>query len=69
MFEFYNGAVKEINYARKKMLAATDASNVCPERFNVTILPGYSEKTECKFKGMGNDSFGSGNSDLIVKFK
>ena len=43
LFEFYNGAIKEINYARKKLLAATDASDNCPERFNVTILPGYSE--------------------------
>ena len=69
LFEFYNGAIKEISYARRKMLAATEASTTTAERFNITVLPGYSEKTALTFTGKGHEAFGARNSDLIVKFK
>ena len=39
------------------------------ERFNITVLPGYSEDTVLTFKGKGHEAFGANNSDLIVKFK
>ena len=69
LFEFYNGAVKEVNYARKKLLVSTDAKETKPERFEVTILPGFSEDTELRFKERGHESFGARPSDLVVKFK
>ena len=68
LFEFYNGAVKEINYSRKKMLAATEAFQKENQRLNVTVLPGYSEDTTLTFSGMGHEAFGANNSDLVVKF-
>ena len=69
LFEFYNGAIKEVSYARRKMLAATEASTTQAERFNIEVLPGFDESTELKFAGRGHESFGANNSDLIVKFK
>ena len=69
LFEFYNGAVKEVNYARTKLLFSTDAKETKPERFEVTILPGFSEDTELRFKEKGHEAFGAKPSDLIVKFK
>ena len=51
------------------MLAATEASTTTAERFNITVLPGYSEETELRFTGKGHEAFGANNSDLIVKFK
>ena len=69
MFEFYNGAIKEINYARKRMLAATEANEIKAERFNITVLPGYSENTVLTFTGKGHEAFGAKNSNLVVKFK
>ena len=69
MFEFYNGAVKEVNYARTKLLVSTDATETIPERLSVTILPGFSEETELRFKEKGHEAFGSKNSDLVIKFK
>ena len=69
LFEFYNGAVKEINYTRRKMLAATEAFQKENHRLNVTVLPGYSESTTLTFSGMGHEAFGANNSDLIVKFE
>ena len=54
LFEFYNGAVKEINYTRRKMLAATEAFQKENQRLNVTVLPGYSESTTLTFSGMGH---------------
>ena len=68
LFEFYNGAVKEINYQRKKMLAATEAFQRENQRLNITVLPGYSESTTLTFSGMGDEAFGANKSDLIVKF-
>lgn len=51
------------------MLAATEASTTTAERFNINVLPGYSENTTLTFTGKGHESFGANNSDLIVKFK
>ena len=35
LFEFYNGAVKEVNYARKCMLTETTGNVVNAERFSI----------------------------------
>ena len=69
LFELYNGAVKEVNYARTKLLVSTDATETIPERLSVTILPGFSEETELRFKEKGHEAFGAKNSDLVIKFK
>ena len=69
LFEFYNGAIKEVNYARTKLLVSTDATETIPERLSVTILPGFSEETELRFKEKGHEAFGAKNSDLVIKFK
>ena len=43
LFEFYNGAIKEVNYARTILLVSTDAKETKAERLEITVLPGFSE--------------------------
>ena len=50
-------------------MVSTDAKETKAERFEVTVLPGFSESTELRFKEKGHESFGAKNSDLVVKFK
>ena len=69
LFEFYNGAIKEVNYARTMILVSTDAKETKAERLEVTVLPGFSEQTELRFKEKGHEAFGAKNSDLVIKFK
>ena len=68
LYEFYNGAVKEVHYARKQMLSSTTGSVVNAERMQVTVLPGYSSETELVFENRGNESYGAHPSNLVVKF-
>ena len=69
LFEFYNGAVKEVNIARKTMLSETPGSVVNAERFNVLVLPGFSPENRLVFPGRGHQSFAAHPSDLIVRFR
>ena len=69
LYEFYNGSVKEVNYARQQMLSSTNGSVVNAERFQVTILPGYSEETKLVYEGRGHEAFGAHTSNLIVQLK
>lgn len=50
------------------MLAATDAHSKEVKRCNITVLPGYSEKTVLTYTGQGHEAFGARNSNLVVKF-
>ena len=68
LYEFYNGAVKEVNYARKQMLSQTTGSVVNAERLQITVLPGYSTDTRLVFERRGHESYGAYPSDLIIKF-
>ena len=68
LYEFYNGAIKEVNYTRKKMLSTTKDAELVEESFKLEIMAGYGEDTTLIFKEMGNESFSSKPSDLIVKF-
>ena len=61
--------MKEVNYARKQMLSVTEGSVINADRFQVCILPGFSESTKLVFEGKGHESFGARPSNLIVKFK
>ena len=69
LFEFYNGAIKEVNYARKEMLSVTDGNVVNAHRFEVSVLPGFSEKTKLVYDRKGHESFGAHPSNLVVEFK
>jgi len=69
LYEFYNGSVKEVNYARQQMLSSTNGSVVNAERFQVTILPGYSEETKLVFEGRGHEAFGAHTSNLVICLK
>lgn len=69
LFEFFNGAVKEVNIARKTMLSETQGNVVSSERFNVIVMPGFSEETRLVFPGRGHQAFAAHPSDLIVRFK
>ena len=67
--EFYNGSIKEFNFARKEMLSETTGSVVNADRMQVTVLPGFSEETRVVFERKGHESFGAHASDLVIKFK
>ena len=68
LFEFFNGAIKEVEYARKKLLSTTEQSVTEPHKFEIEILPGFGEQTTLVYKNLGNESFGSQPSDLVIKF-
>ena len=38
LFEFYNGAIKLVNFARKAMLSETQGSVVNADSFNVVVV-------------------------------
>ena len=67
--EFYNGSIKEINFARKNMLSETTGSVVNADRMQVTVLPGFNEETRLVYERKGHESFGAHPSDLVIKFK
>lgn len=69
LHEFYCGALKEINYGRVKMQAATEAFTVKNQTMTIEIRPGYGEHTTIRYPGRGHESYGAKPSDLIVKFK
>ena len=67
--DFYNGSIKEINFARKNMLSETTGSVVNADRMQVTVLPGFNEETRLVYQHKGHESFGALPSDLVIKFK
>lgn len=68
LFEFYNGALKEVHYCINKLFAGSDETEEEQKSIVVTVKPGYGEHTTLRFSKMGNQSFGSSPSDLIIKF-
>ena len=68
LFEFYNGAVKDVSYARTKLLSTTSGTQVESHSFQLEIQPGFGEQTTLVYKGLGHESFGAHASDLIIKF-
>jgi len=51
------------------MLSATTGSYIKNQYMTIEIRKGYGEHTKITYPGMGNESFGSNPSDLIVNFK
>ena len=68
LYEFFNGAIKDVSLARKQMLSQTQGSVVNADRFEVTVLPGFSEETKLVYDGRGHESFGAHPSNLVIKF-
>ena len=56
-----------MNVARKQMLSETKSSVIVAERFNVTVQPGFSEKTRLVYPRRGHESFAAHPSDLVVE--
>lgn len=54
LFEFYNGAIKEVEFVRKSLLSTTDGTVNESERFNIEVLPGFNDTTRLIYKGLGN---------------
>lgn len=69
MFEFYNGALKEVQYERSQLLALTSDTKTVLESKVIEVKPGFSTETVLVFSEKGNESFGSRPSDLVVKFE
>ena len=68
LYEFYNGAVKDVTYARKQMLSQTAGNVVNSERFQIQVMPGFSPDTKLVYPRLGHESFGAHPSDLVIQF-
>jgi len=68
LYEFANGALKEVPYTKVKVHAGSDDTEEVESSINVQVKPGYGEHTTLRFLRMGNEAYGAHPSDLIVKF-
>ena len=67
--ELYNGCVKNIKYKKKVIgfdFSSTEEKEVS---LDVEVFKGYDKNTVITFKGMGNQSPGIKDSDLLVHIK
>ena len=69
LFEFYNGALKDVSYERSVVNENNDGSHVDQAEIKVSIKPGYSDKTVLRFPKLGNRTYGAQSSDLVINFK
>lgn len=68
LYEFYNGALKEIFYNVTEGAEGSDETEEIEKSISVQVKPGYNEQTTLRFPRFGNKAFGAHPSDLIVKF-
>ena len=69
LYEFYNGAVKEVAFERTIVYENNEGSYVAPAEIKVEVKPGYSDQTVLRFPQLGNRTQGAQSSDLVVKFR
>ena len=67
--ELYNGCVKHIKYKRRVIGVDFRTTEEKEVAVDVEIFRGYDKHTVIPYKGMGNQSPGMKNSDLIVHIK
>ena len=67
--ELYNGCVKHIKYKRRVIGVDFRTTEEKEAAVDVEIFRGYDKHTVIPYKGMGNQSPGMKNSDLIVHIK
>ena len=67
--ELYSGCIKNVKYKKKKICSDTIIVEEKEENIDVEILKGYDKNSVIVFKGMGNETLGEKNSDLIIKIK
>ena len=67
--ELYNGCVKHIKYKRRVIGVDFRTTEEKEASVDVEIFRGYDKHTVIPYKGMGNQSPGMKNSDLIVHIK
>ena len=67
--ELYNGCVKPIKYKRRVIGVDFRTTEEKEADVDVEIFRGYDKHTVIPYKGMGNQSPGMKNSDLIVHIK
>lgn len=68
LYEFYNGALKEVFYNQVECFDGSDETDEVEKSITVQVKPGYGEHTTLRFLRLGNKAFGAHPSDLIVKF-
>jgi len=67
--ELYNGCVKTLVYRRIIINPDGRTTSEQEDSKDIEIFKGYGLKTTIKYPGLGNESPGMPNSDLIVKIK
>lgn len=68
LFEFYNGAYKEVSYERS-YIYSDEELRTCEDEITIEVKPGYSKDTVLRFPGLGNEAVGAFTSDLVVRFE
>lgn len=56
LHEFYNGALKEVHYQRKQLFLGSSERKVITESITVQVKPGYSEESQLRMPGKGNEA-------------
>lgn len=70
LFEFYNGAMKNIKYDRCGLCEeVSQPPQTVNEELTIQLQPYYTESTVLRFPEQGNESFGARRSDLLVSFE
>ena len=69
LYEFYNGAVKEVAFERSVVYENNEDSYVDTADIKIEVKPGYSDQTVLRFPLLGNRTQSAHPSDLVVRFK
>ena len=67
-FECYNGAMKDVDFKRRVLYAASKQTREVEDYIQIEVKPGYSEETVLRFPKRGHEAFGAHQSDLVIKF-
>lgn len=68
LFEFYNGALKEVLYMQTEAFDGSEESDQHEKTIMIQVKAGYGEHTTLRFPRLGNKSFGAHPSDLVIRF-
>merc|ERR1711981_929645 len=66
--EFYNGSLKYQTFTRNILKDNARTTETEKIEQQVEVKPGFSAKTELRFKGQGHQMAGYDASDLVIKF-
>ncbi len=69
LFEFYNGAIKEVTYGQQVAYENGEDGLAHEKVIKIEVKPGYSDKTILRLPGLGHRNYGTHSSDLVINFE